>query len=98
MSGRDGNGRFVNGAKPGLGRPKGARNKLGEEFSQALADDISKHGSDAVKRCREEESPAVYVRTIVGLLLREINAPGVIERMSEAEIEVVLEALDATNV
>jgi hypothetical protein len=35
QSGRDGHGRFILGSNGGPGRPKGARNRLGESFLEA---------------------------------------------------------------
>lgn len=57
--------------KPGNpGRPKGARNKLGEAFLLALHDDFTAHGAEAIIKCRENK-PEVYVRVIAGLLPSE---------------------------
>lgn len=62
-------GRFV----PGNGgRPKGARNKLGEEFIKALADDFDQHGTDAIARVREDR-PQDYLKVIASLLPKEIK-------------------------
>src|SRR5262245_36762420 len=37
--------------KPGNpGRPKGSRNKLGEAFIQALAEDFERHGAEVIER------------------------------------------------
>jgi hypothetical protein len=62
--------------KPGqsgnpAGRPKGARNKLGEAFVQALADDFADHGVAAVEKVRAEE-PATYLKIIANTLPREL--------------------------
>lgn len=60
--------------KPGqsgnpAGRPKGARNKLGEAFVQALADDFAEHGIAAVERVRAQD-PSTYLK-IIGNTLPE---------------------------
>ena len=34
------------------GRPKGSRNKLGEDFIQALAVDFDRHGTETIERVR----------------------------------------------
>lgn len=50
--------------KPGNpGRPKGARNKLSEQFIAALAADFEAHGVRAIERVREAE-PGTYLRVI----------------------------------
>lgn len=54
------------------GRPKGARNKLGEAFIEAMAADFEAHGVAAIQKTREEK-PDVYVRVIASLLPREFK-------------------------
>lgn len=63
--------------KPGevrnpAGRPKGSRNKLGEEFLSALLEDFREHGASAVKDCRETD-PAAYCRIIASIIPKEIT-------------------------
>ena len=46
--------------EPGQGgRPRGSRNKLGEDFINALADDFAKHGAVAIERVsgRRNQTP-----------------------------------------
>lgn len=62
-------GHFLKGYKGG-GRPKGARNKLGEQFLAAMQKDFEEHGADAIIQTRETK-PEVYVRVIAGLLPSE---------------------------
>jgi hypothetical protein len=64
--GRDQRGRFLTG-NTGGGRPKGSRNKLGEEFVNALYDDWRQHGAEALARVREQR-PDAYVRIVAALL------------------------------
>ena len=64
--------------KPGesgnpAGRPKGSRNKLGEEFITELYNDWCQHGAAALKKVRENR-PDVYVKVVASLLPREIEA------------------------
>jgi hypothetical protein len=59
--------------KPGQGgRRKGSRNKLGEEFIQAIADDFEKHGAEAIERVRIEK-PEAYIKVIASLLPKDLN-------------------------
>ena len=54
------------------GRPKGSRNKLGEAFLSAVADDFAAHGVAAIQRAREED-PVAYIRMIASLLPKELK-------------------------
>ena len=52
------------------GRPKGSRNKLGEDFIAALADDFNKHGVSAIETVRRDR-PAAYLK-LIAMLIRRI--------------------------
>ena len=54
------------------GRPKGARNKLGEEFIADLYADWLEHGRDAIARVREDK-PEQYLKVIASLVPKDIN-------------------------
>ena len=54
------------------GRPKGARNKLGEAFIEALHNDFNEHGIAAVQQVREEK-PDQYLKVIASLLPKELT-------------------------
>jgi hypothetical protein len=54
------------------GRPKGARNKLGEDFLTQLCDDFEAHGAAVIERVRQED-PAAYLRVIVSVLPKELK-------------------------
>ena len=63
--------------KPGqsgnpAGRTKSSRNKLGEAFLEALHDDFTTHGADAIKAAREE-NPLCYVKVCASILPRDLN-------------------------
>jgi hypothetical protein len=63
--------------KPGqsgnpAGRPKGARNKLGEAFIEALHEDFGKHGVEAIVEVRETK-PDQYLKVIASLLPKDVN-------------------------
>lgn len=86
--------------KPGqsgnpAGRPKGARNKLGEAFLAALADDFEAHGAAAIQKTRETK-PEVYVRVCASLLPKELNVRvSDIDNLSERELDQrILAALE----
>jgi hypothetical protein len=59
--------------KPGNpGRPKGSRNKLGEDFIQALAEDFARHGPAVIERVRKEK-PDAYLKVVASLLPKDVN-------------------------
>jgi hypothetical protein len=59
--------------KPGNpGRPRGSRNKLGEAFIAALAEDFEKHGVEVIERVRIEK-PDAYIKVIASLLPKDLN-------------------------
>ena len=68
----DSNGRFITGNNASPGRPKGARNKLGEAFIEALHDDFQEHGVAAIQVVRAEK-PDQYLKVIASLLPKDHN-------------------------
>lgn len=54
------------------GRPLGARNKLGEQFVEALQADFEAHGAETIVKVREEK-PDQYLKVIASLLPRDVN-------------------------
>jgi Family of unknown function (DUF5681) len=54
------------------GRPKGARNRLGTLFLEALEADFNQLGSQAIAQVREKK-PEVYMRVVADLLPKEAN-------------------------
>ena len=54
------------------GRPKGSRNKLGEDFIADLADHWQKNGAAALDGCLAE-SPAAYCRVIAAIVPKELH-------------------------
>ena len=54
------------------GRPKGARNKLGEAFIADLHDAWLEGGSEAIRRCIDEK-PAEFIRIIASLIPKEMD-------------------------
>src|SRR5262245_7656315 len=54
------------------GRPKGARNRLGTQFLEALEADFNKFGAQAIAVVREKK-PETYMRVVADLLPKETN-------------------------
>ncbi len=53
------------------GRPKGARNKLGEEFLTDLYESWQERGRDILSRVAKE-NPVAYLKTVAHLIPREM--------------------------
>lgn len=59
--------------KPGNpGRQVGSRNKLGEDFIAALANDFSKNGVKAIEKVRTDR-PDVYLKVIAQIVPKELT-------------------------
>lgn len=85
-------GRFLTGNSGG-GRPKGSRNRLGEQFLEALAQDFSENGQAAIVACREEK-PTEYVKVIASLLPKELLVrTDPVDELSDEEIADALDIL-----
>lgn len=54
------------------GREKGSRNKLGEEFIEALQADFKDHGKDAIIKVRTEK-PDQYLKVIASIVPKDLN-------------------------
>lgn len=77
------------------GRPKGSRNKLGEDFISALAEDFEKHGAETIKKVREEK-PAEYVKVVASLMPKELNVrTNAVEELSDDELAAGIAALQS---
>lgn len=64
-------------AQPGeirnpLGRPKGSRNKLSEEFIAAMCADFEAHGTKAIETVRTER-PQDYLKVIASIVPKEFH-------------------------
>lgn len=55
-----------------FGRPKGSRNKLGEQFVQALQADFQEHGKKAIETVRAER-PHEYLKVVASLLPKQVE-------------------------
>lgn len=88
-------GRFLPGNTGFGGRPKGARNKLGEAFIEALHDDFNEHGVAAIVQVRCEK-PDQYLKVIASLLPKDINLNvNDAESMTDDELIARIRELDA---
>jgi hypothetical protein len=54
------------------GRPKGARNRLGSRFLEAMEADFNQFGPEVIALVREKK-PEVYMRVVADLLPKEAN-------------------------
>lgn len=77
------------------GRPKGSRNKLGEDFLTALQADFSAHGIAVIQTVREER-PHEYLKVIAGILPKELNVnTSRVEELSDDELADGIAALQS---
>lgn len=84
--------------KPGqsgnpAGRPKGARNKLGEDFIAALHTDFQNYGVAAIEAVRTEK-PDAYLKVIASILPKELKITNESDLTDEQLIERIRQ-LDA---
>src|SRR5258705_4826504 len=91
--------------KPGesgnpLGRPKGSRNKLSENFLAAMSDDFDAHGKSVIETVRTEK-PADYLKIIAAIVPKEFTVKDAsLEDMSDDELSnciAVLRSLAASH-
>ena len=93
-SARNGRGQFIMGHKGGPGRPRGARNKLGEDFLAAVCADWAEHGARVLCEVREK-SPAIYLRVVASLVPQHLAIETIgddIDEMTAAELRQYLAA------
>ena len=64
-------GRFVTGNNGG-GRPKGARNRLGDAFVADLLEDWEDNGKAAIQQVRTER-PQDYLKVVASILPKDVN-------------------------
>lgn len=77
------------------GRPKGSRNKLGEDFISALQADFTENGKQAIETVRKDR-PHEYLKVIAGILPKELNVTTTrVEEMSDDELADGIAALQA---
>lgn len=83
-------GRFLTGNNASPGRPKGARNKLGEDFVQKLQADFAEHGKKAIETVRQER-PADYLKVVASLLPKQIEVKeGAFDGVSDEQLAALV--------
>lgn len=88
-------GRFITGNKGGPGRPKGSRNKLGEDFIEALFWDWQEHGRGVIETVRRDR-PQEYLKLVAGLIPRQVEMPrGAFDDVSDDELAAIVAAARA---
>ena len=88
-------GLFLKGKKGGPGRPKGSKNKLGEQLLLELQQDFEKHGKSAIVEMRTEK-PAEYVKALISLLPKDVNLNvNKYEDLDDTQLLTRLRQLDA---
>jgi hypothetical protein len=91
----DKRGRFIAGNSGNGGRPKGSRNKLGEEFVATLQADFMAHGAGVVERVRIEQ-PAAYLKVIASVIPKELVVnSNPIDELSDEQLAVLVDIVEA---
>ena len=72
------------------GRPKGSRNKLGEDFIDRLHAHWQENGDVAIERVFEED-PATYLKVIARVIPSEvIHTAGNYDDLSDSELDALI--------
>lgn len=81
-----------NNANP-VGRPKGSRNALGEDFLSKLQEDFKEHGVAAIQTVRAER-PHEYLKVVASILPKQIDVKTTaVEEMSDDDLAAGIAAL-----
>ncbi len=85
---------FVKGQVPNPnGRPKGSRNKLGEDFLTKLQADFAEHGVATIAKVREDR-PHEYLKVVASILPKELNVrTDALNDMSDEDLANILDAV-----
>ncbi len=75
-----------------LGRPKGMRNKLAEDFVRELQADFEANGKQAIQTVRAER-PAEYLKVVASLLPKQIEVKeGAFDGLSDEQLTALVYA------
>jgi hypothetical protein len=97
MPAQDEKGRFIAGNGGNGGRPKGSRNKLGEDFLKALSEDFGDHGVAAIQTVREER-PHEYLKVVASLLPKHVEIKdATLEELGRGELASLVDAIRAAT-
>lgn len=78
------------------GRPKGARNKLGEAFLEDVLADWEANGPAAIREVRETK-PDAYLKVVASILPRDLNINvNQTDHLTDEQLIERIRALDAT--
>lgn len=87
-------GRFLTG-NIGGGRPKGARNKLGEAFLEDMLADWEANGPAAIREVRETK-PDAYLKVVASILPKDLNVNfNQTDAMTDEQLIERIRSLDA---
>lgn len=79
------------------GRPKGSRNKLGEQFLTSLQAHWEEHGDEAIQQVYER-SPVAYVRIVASILPKQFHIRDTaLDKLSGDELDQLVEVLRAAR-
>lgn len=74
------------------GRPKGSRNKLGEDFLKAIQQDFETNGSAAIATVRADR-PHEYLKVIASILPKQIEVKeGAFDGISDEQLAALVYA------
>lgn len=74
------------------GRPKGSRNKLGEQFVRALQKDFEAHGEQVIETVRMEK-PDQYLKVVASLLPKQVEIKeGAFDGVSDEQLAALVAA------
>ncbi len=83
-----------NNANP-TGRPKGSRNKLGEDFLKAMQEDFAANGVEAITSVRNDR-PHEYLKIIASILPKQIELKeGTFDGISDEQLAALVYAARA---
>jgi hypothetical protein len=84
-------GRFLAGNSGNGGRHVGSRNRLATEFLDALAEDFSKHGIEAIEQVRQDR-PDKYLQIVAHLLPRHAELDVLVSHDLTSKVQRFAEA------